>query len=463
MPTILRYARQYRMLPMLGTFALLAGCSSLGIEYTRPDAKLLSSYASSGQAGPAVTADTAWWTAFGDKLLNQLMDEGLAQNLTVLQAMERVEAARATARINGVSYQPSVNVAASLTQSGTISDGSSTSVTSKSASIDASWELDLFGAGKRTRDKQTANIQAAEEVVNGARLTLIGDIASAYVNVRTYQRRLVLARASLETQRATTDVVKKQLEAGSATELALSQAQGQQQNTAAAIPSLESAVQQSINALAVLLGQEPRAVEGRFAATGRIPRAKGEIGKGVPADLLRVRPDIRQAERELAAAVADIGIKEADLYPSLTLSGALSTNGTTGSWNLGPTITLPIFNRDRLKANVDLAQSTAREQYLAYRQTVLGAVRDVENALVAYNREKSRRAALSASVEAYSRASELSKSLYEGGSATYSELLTAQAAQQQAEDALIQSEAAVASDYIALAKALGGGWSLSSK
>ena len=116
-----------------------------------------------------------------------------------------------------------------------------------------------------------------------------------------------------------------------------------------------------------------------------------------------------------------------------------------------------------LKANVDLAQSTAREQYLAYRQTVLGAVRDVEDALVAYNREKSRRAALSASVQAYSRASELSKSLYEGGSATYSELLTAQAAQQSAEDALIQSEAAVASDYIALAKALGGGWSLSAK
>lgn len=448
---------------MLSTFVLLAGCSSLGIQYTHPDTRLLPSYATAGQPGTAVTADTRWWTAFGDKLLNQLMDEGLAQNLTVLQAMERVEAARATARINGVSYQPSLTGTASLTESGTISDGSSTSVTTKSAGFDASWELDLFGAGKRNREKQAADVEAAQEVVNGARLTLIGDIASAYVNVRTYQRRLVLARAALETQRATTDVVKKQLAAGSATELALSQAQGQQQNTAAAIPSLESAVQQSINALAVLLGQEPKAVEGRFAATGRIPRAKGEIGKGVPADLIRVRPDIRQAERELAAAVADIGIKEADLYPSLTLSGALSTNGTTGSWNLGPTITLPLFNRDQLKANVDLAQSTAREQYLAYRQTVLGAVRDVEDALVAYNREKSRRAALSASVEAYTRASELSKSLYEGGSATYSELLTAQAAQQSAEDALIQSESAVASDYIALAKALGGGWSLSAK
>ena len=458
-----RLAPRYRTIPMLSTFVLLAGCSSLGIQYTRPDTRLLSSYATAGQPGTAVTAETRWWTAFGDKLLNQLVDDGLAQNLTVLQAMERVEAARATARINGVSYQPSLTGSASLTESGTISDGSSTSVTSKSAGIDASWELDLFGAGKRNREKQAANVEAAQEVVNGARLTLIGDIASAYVNVRTYQRRLVLAHAALETQRATTDVVRKQLDAGSATELALSQAQGQQQNTAAAIPSLESAVQQSINALAVLLGQEPKAVEGRFAATGRIPRAKGEIGKGVPADLIRVRPDIRQAERELASAVADIGIKEADLYPSLTLSGALSTNGTTGSWNLGPTITLPLFNRDQLQANVDLAQSTAREQYLAYRQTVLGAVRDVEDALVAYNREKSRRAALSASVEAYTRASELSKSLYEGGSATYSELLTAQAAQQSAEDALIQSEAAVASDYVALAKALGGGWSLSAK
>jgi len=453
----------YSGLPRLAsagaTIVLLAGCSSLGLDYSRPEMRLSSSYVSATPAGSTVKADTAWWTAFGDKQLDALVEAGLSQNLTVLQAIERVEEARATARINGVSFQPAVNGSASASVSGnTAVDGITTA---RSAAIDASWELDLFGAGKRNREAQIANVEAAEEAVNGARLTLIGDIVSAYVNIRTYQRRLALAKASLETQTATTDVVRKQVAAGAATELALSQSIGQQQSTAAGIPSLEAALQQSINALAVLLGQEPVEIQSQFRKSGNIPRAAGNIGKGVPADLLRSRPDIRQSERELASAVADIGIKEADLYPSLTLSGALSVNAAAGAWSLAPSLTLPIFNRDRLTANVDLAKSAARGAYLGYRETVLGAVRDVEDALVAYSREKSRRTSLAASVAAYSKAAELSKQLYEGGSATYSELLNAQSAQQSAENALAQSDAQLALDYIGLAKALGGGWQLS--
>jgi multidrug efflux system outer membrane protein len=457
-PSSLRIPGLVRMLPAGATFVLLAGCSSLGMNYAQPEVRLGSSYVTTAPAGSTITASTQWWTAFGDKQLNSLIEAGLAQNLTVMQAIERVTAARATARINGVSYQPSLN--GSLSGSAAGSTATDVITTGRSASLDASWELDLFGAGKRSREAQVANVQAAEEAVNGARLTLIGDIASAYVNIRTYQRRLSLARASLGTQTATTDVVRKQVEAGAATELALSQSVGQQENTAAGIPSLEAALQQQINALAVLLGQEPSQMQAHFAKSGSIPRARGEIGKGVPADLIRLRPDIRQAERELASAVADVGVKEADLYPSLTLAGSLSANASAGTWNLGPTLSLPIFNRDRLTANVDLAESTARGEYLGYRETVLGAVRDVEDALVAYSRERSRRASLAASVAAYTRAAELSKTLYEGGSATYSELLSAQSAQQSAENSLAQSDAQLALNYIGLAKALGGGWQL---
>lgn len=452
-------------LSRLGTacaaIVLLAGCSSLGIDYAKPEMRLTSAYVSASPAGSTVTADTAWWTAFGDKQLNSLVELGLAQNLSVLQAIERVTAARATAQVSGVSYQPSVNGTAAGSVSG--STANDTITASRSASVSASWELDLFGAGKRNREAQVANVQAAEEAVNGARLSLIGEVASAYVNVRTYQRRLSLAKASLETQTATTDIVRKQVAVGTATELALSQSVGQQQSTAAGIPSLEAALQQSINALALLVGKEPTEIQAMFKKSGSIPRARGDIGKGVPADLMRSRPDIRQAERELASAVADIGVKEADLYPSLTLAGALSVNGTAGSWNLGPSLSLPIFNRDRLTGSVDLAKSTARSSYLSYQATVLGAVRDVENALVAYSREKSRRASLAASVAAYSRAEELSRALYEGGSATYSELLSAQSALQSAQNALAQSDAQLALDYIALAKAFGGGWQLAAK
>ena len=447
-----------RLVPACATIVVLAGCSSLGLDYSKPELRLSSSYVGASTAGSTVAPDTAWWTQFGDKQLNNLVALGLAQNLTVLQAIERVEAARATAQINGVSYHPSINGSVSGSASG--STATDVISTSRSASIDASWEIDLFGAGKRNREAQVANVQTAEEAANGARLSLIGEVAGTYVNVRAYQRRLALAKASLDTQTATTEVVRKQVAAGAATELALSQSVGQQQSTAAGIPSLEASLQQSINALALLVGREPKEIQAMFDAGKRIPRAKGDIGKGVSADLLRSRPDIRQAERKLASAVADIGVKEADLYPSLTLTGALSTNGVTGTWNLGPTLSLPIFNRDRLTASVDLAKSAARSEYLAYRETVLTAVRDVEDALVAYSREKSRRASLAASVAAYSKAVELSNELYKGGSATYSELLSAQAAQQSAENALAQSDAQLALDYIALAKAFGGGWRL---
>ena len=437
---------------------LLAGCSSLGLDYSRPEMRLSSSYVSAAPAGSTVKADTTWWTAFGDKQLNAFIEAGLGQNLTVLQAIERVAQARATARINGVSFQPSVNGSASASFLGNSQVEGVT--TTRSPAIDSSWEIDLFGAGKRSREAQLANVEAAEEAVNGARLTLIGDIASAYVNIRAYQRRLVLAKASLTTQTATTDIVRKQVEAGAATELALSQSLGQQENSAAGIPSLEASLQQSINALAVLLGREPSEIQAQFRKSGPIPRASGSIGRGVPADLLRSRPDIRQSERELASAVADIGVKEADLYPSLTLSGSLSASATTNAWSLAPSLTLPIFNRDRLTGNVDLAKSTAKGAYFSYRQTVLDAIREVEDALVAYSREKSRRTSLAASVAAYLKAAELSRGLYEAGSATYSELLSAQSAQQSAENALAQSDAQLALDYIGLAKALGGGWQL---
>ena len=445
--------------PLFGTsvVVLLAGCSTLGLDYTPPQANLTASYAQPSGKGETVTAQTAWWTALGDKTLNGLIEQGLAQNLTVAQALERVEAARATARINGVSYDPSVNASASSSTSGTFISGSD-AVTTRSASLDASWEFDFFGTAKRNREVQKANIQSATESANAAKLTLIGDIARTYVDVRSYQRRLALAKASLKTQRQTTDMVQRKFEAGTSTALAVAQSEGQSQSTAASIPTLEVALQQSMNALAVLIGQQPAELAGGLGTSGAIPRAKTAISSGIPADLLRNRPDIRQAERDLAAAVEKIGISEAELYPSLTLAGALSMSGSIGAWNLGPTLSIPVFNRDKLVANVDLAKSTARSAYLAYRAAVLDAVKDVEDASVAYTREKTRRSALAEAVASYTKAEELSKSLYEAGSADYSEVLNAQGSLQSAQDSLAQSEATLAAAYITLAKALGGGW-----
>jgi len=447
--------------PLVSTslVVLLAGCSTLGMDYAQPQITLSSAYAQKGSAGPAVTAETRWWGAFGDKMLDSLIEEGLAQNLTVLQALEKIETARASARVNGVAYDPSVNGSISASASG-VFDNAGSVTHSRSASIDASWEVDFFGKASRNKAVQRANIDAAVEGANEARLTLIGDIARTYVNIRTYQRRLVLAKASLHTQQETTGVVQKRYEAGASTALAVAQSQGQSQTTAASIPSLEVALQQSINALAVLLGKEPAALKGRLGGTGPIPTVKKGIGAGIPADLLRNRPDVREAERSLAAAVAQIGISEAALYPSLSLGGTLSTTGDVSSWSFLPTISLPIFNRDKLTGSVDLSKSNAKSAYLSYRATVLSAVQDVEDALVAYSKERTRRQALAAAVASYAKAQELSQSLYKAGSADYSDVLTSQASLQSAQDALAQSDATLATAYVTLAKALGGGWAV---
>lgn len=439
-----------------GILVLLAGCSSLGVDYTSPQSGLTPSFAARGTSGPAISSDTQWWLALNDKVLNGLIEQGLAQNLTVAQALEAIEAARATARINGVAYDPSVNLRVSSAASGTTA--ATSMATTRYAGIDASWEVDFFGTAKRNKAMQQANVDAAVQGANEARLTLIGDISRTYVDIRSYQRRLTLARAALKTQQETTGIVGKQFEAGTSNALAVARSQGQSQTTKASIPAIEVALQQSINALAVLLGQEPGAIQDKLASSGAIPRVRAAIGVGIPADLLRNRPDIRQAERALAAAVENIGISEAALYPSLSLSGSLSTTGTIGNWSLGPTLNIPIFNRDKLIGSVDLASSKARSAYLAYRTAVLAAEQDVEDAIVAYTKERTRRSALAEAVASYIKAEELSRSLYAAGSTDYGELLDAQTSLQSAQDSLAQSDAKLATAYIALAKALGGGW-----
>jgi multidrug efflux system outer membrane protein len=263
----------------------------------------------------------------------------------------------------------------------------------------------------------------------------------------------------------TEELTRLQLEVGAGTSLDVLQASGDVSSTAANIPSLEISLAESIHALSVLIGQEPSALGGLFESSASVPRLSASISPGIPADLVRNRPDIRSAERALAAATARIGVAEADLYPSFSLTGtltALASTTASTSWSFAPGINLPIFNAGARKAAVNLAESSVREQYLAYRQAVLSAMEDVENALVAYGKQGERRAHLSQSVARYSEAVELLRTSYEDGNASLLELLTAQSSLYSAEDALVQANAALATQYVALCKALGGGWDIAS-
>lgn len=438
----------------------LTGCTTLGQSYVAPTINQTARYANGGAHGSkTVTAEVQWWRSFNDPVLNTLVERGLAQNLTVAQAVERVVAARQSAIAAGLNNLPSGSAVAQSTASGTTTTVNREVANNLTTSFN--WEIDLFGKLAREREAALATLDASVEATNGARLSLIGEIARTYVQARGFQDRLHIARSTLQAQNRTLDVTQQQKEAGVTSALDLAQLRGDVSTTAAAIPALEISLSESIHRLAVLLGQAPSALESTFTNGAQIPRTAAKVSAGIPADLLRDRPDIRQAERELAAATADIGVAEADLYPSLSLGGSF-TLASIATWSLGPSLSVPVFNRGQLKATVRLEESQARQSYLAYQQTVLVAVEEVENALVGFSKQQTRRSQLASSYTSYSQATELAEERYTVGETTLLTLLTAQRSLYSARDSLAQSSVDVALQYIALSLALGGGWAITS-
>ena len=444
----------------IGPVLFLAGCVTVGPDYSRPDLGLSSFFGASHARSKSVTPTVRWWAGFGDLVLSRLIETGLAQNLTVQEAVERVIQARFTAQATGASGLPSVTGSISDTIAGA---GSSSSTNTFTSGFDASWEIDSFGGMARNREATKASLEAAIEDTNAARLTLIGEIAEAYVDIRGYQARIEIARQTLAAQKATLSLTVVQQQGGTGSGLATVQAAAATNSTAADIPTLEMSLQQSSHKLGVLLGQEPQSLAALLKAGAGIPVARANVAAGVPADLVRDRPDVREAERNLAAATANIGVAEADLYPSITLSGSVSaavTSATVTSWSFGPSINIPIFNGGKLRAEVSLEQSKAREQYLTYRGAVLSAMQDVEDALVGLKQEQIRHSELAKSVVNYGKALDLAKQQYGSGSTSFSDVLTAQKSLYSAQDAVAASSVNLATDYIALCKALGGGWDL---
>ncbi|WP_104668824.1 efflux transporter outer membrane subunit [Ensifer adhaerens] len=451
----------------LGAVCLLGGCAAVGPDYTTPKLALVTGYAEAASKGSRVVPETRWWEGLNDPLLNRLIAEGQISNLTVAQASQRVREAEADARATGAEGSPDID--GSVLSEATKTGGQSLSTTA-TGELASGWEIDLFGKYRRSRESARATVQAAREDLSAARLTLLGDIATAYVEARGYQNRLDVARRALAGKREAVSVVQAQLQAGGATNLDVSQAVGGAASTEANIPALETSLHASLNRLATLLDRPVATIRAEIAKGRGVPLPRQGISAGLPADLLRNRPDIRRAERNLAAAVADIGVREADLYPSLSLSGSitisaervagLATDG--GGWALGPSLSVPVFDSGRRKALVDVERSQAREQYLAYRETVASAVEEVENALVSYSRERQRQVALRRSVVAYRQAVAQSSELYKSGAADFLDLLDAQDDLYSAEDKLVQSEVAIATTHITICETLGGGWAVTS-
>lgn len=449
---------------------LLSACS-VGPDYERPDINMPGRWKNTSSVTPPSVPQLAyWWKRLGDPELDRLINMAISSNLDVRTAKAQVREARASYKQATASLFPSLDGSAAGTRSKTVSTAANSNgvfTTLWNGGFDAAWELDIFGANRRSREAAKYGLDAAEEEMRATMLTLIGDIATNYVEARGFQQRLQLAQSTAKSQFDSAGLIRKRFEAGSASGLDLANAEGEASSTEATIPTLKTALASSIHRLSVLTGQEPTALSGRMQKTGRIPVPKLPIPTGVPANILLSRPDVRLAERQLAQSTANIGVATAARYPSVSLTGAIATSaadfGDLGknssiSWNFGPTLSVPIFNAGKLAAGEEIARAQRDQSFLAYQSSVLTALEDVENALVGFSQERRRLASQSRSAEKFEEAAKLSRSLYQTGAVSFLDVLDAERSSFSAQDAQIQSRVLLTTYYISLQKALGGGW-----
>ncbi|OJY79001.1 MULTISPECIES: efflux transporter outer membrane subunit [unclassified Rhizobium] len=451
---------------------VLAGCVS-GPDHKPPEMPLPAKFSEGGLKANGDVAGSQWWTAFSDSKLNAFAAQGLAQNLNIQQSLERINQAEAAVVTAGAGGLPSLTLSGDHTtsgQKGSLRTQTETkNATSGSASV--SWLLDLWGQYRRAREGANASLDAAYSSVDVARLTYLQDLANSYVNARYYQALISIAQENLKSRRDTLSLTKFQLEAGAASRLDVVQAEGLVNQTLALVPGYEISYRQQVHHIATLLNVPSATIIAQMQGGGSQPVFRGNVTTGVPADLIRNRPDIRVAERTLAASTAQIGVAEAKLYPSITLSGSISpsyvsthaANGGLTSWSFGPSLNLPIFDGGALRAGVKSAESASREQYIVWKQTVASAVEQVENGLSAVSRDAQTVAAQRAQVKSYQLALQLSTASYKDGASSLLDVLDAQRNVTAAQQSLVQAIQLSAIDYISLNVAIGAGYVPASK
>ena len=464
----------------------VVGCM-VGPDYRPPAMKLPAHWDGNDQqikqaANQEDKTDLAtWWQSFDDPLLNAVIAEALSSNLDEKIALARIREERAYVVISRAGLYPSIDTSGSYTRqrySANTPFGFFPQLLPRDENIyeagfDANWELDVFGGIRRGVEASKADLAASIENARDVRVTLLAETARDYVAVRALERRLQIARANLRDQSDSLKLAQARFEQGFAPELDVFQARSLLETTQAQVPELESELAQTVHRIGVLLGREPDALQAELSDMAPIPGIADpdaiavRIPAGLPSDLLRRRPDIRAAEREIAAATARVGVATADLFPKFSITGTAALEsisagdfffGTSRMWQVGPTMTWPIFEGGRIRANIEVHNAQEEQALLSYRKTVLIALAEVEDALVAYAKERTRHQALAASAEDFKRSQLLALDRYEEGYDTYLDVLEAQRSLYAAQDSLAQSDQQIIDDLIAIYKALGGGW-----
>jgi NodT family efflux transporter outer membrane factor (OMF) lipoprotein len=428
------------------------------------------------QTAAGVTSEPAdlklWWKQFHDAELDSLVDRAIRNNIDLRVAASRVVEARAIERAQRSTLLPGLSLAGAFNRIRGV-DGTGRPLLANletntvQTGLDASWEADLFGGNRKAVSAAVADSRSAEESRRDVLVTVTGEVARAYAELRGLDRRIAIDQETIRTQAETLRLTQVRAEAGLATELDVARQAALLSSTEAVEPALASARVATVNRLALLLGLQPSALTDELEKPGELPTTPAVVSTGLPSELLSRRPDIRRAQSEVVAASARLGAARSDLFPKFTITG-LSGRQATGFGGLtlgggnffavGPAIQLPIFTGGRIRANIAASDARVNESRARYEGTLLTAVEEVENALAAYGREQERRDKLAAAADASRTAVDLARELYSRGLADFLSVLDAQRAQYADEDALAQSQTAIVTDLVALYKSLGGGW-----
>lgn len=464
------FVRKFSLSFLAGAL-LLSGCA-VGPDYVAPEIATPATFSATNASLAADPVEIQWWRLFDDPELQSLIDRAIVENKDVKIAQARLEESREMLSEARFNYYPTIRSSGDYeyskinTPQTSRFPGGNFQGEAYRVGFDATWELDIFGRVRRANEQREASLEATEAVLRDVVVSMIAEVGSTYLQLRGDQERLAVARRNAENQRQTEKLTNDLLKGGKVTELDTSLATSQLNTTLAAIPPLEAMVQYGIFRLSVLLGRQPRELEAELLTPSGMPKYPGVIAIGNPQSLLQRRPDIRAAERRLAAATAQVGVATADLYPRVTFVGSFGFNASSprdfGSqsenYSFGPGFTWAAFDLGRVRAVLRAADANAEATLAEFESTVLRALEETERAFTRFDAARRTRDYLSASAKASTKAAELANLRYRDGITDFITVLEAERGMLLAEDRLAQSNTEAATALIALYKSLGGGW-----
>ena len=439
---------------------------------------------SEAQGNDAATAQSLlpWWTAFHDKELDSLVQRALRSNLDIQLAQTRLREVRAQLRVTAASFSPSLNASASyarerdsthapapvlLDKNNRIESTAGGSDNLFQAGFDASWELDVFGGQRRAIEAARADSEVSKYERDAVVLTLLAEVSRHYIELRGNQRQLSIAADAMAAHKELLKLIRARQTGGLTSSIEVARTESALKRFALDIGPLDIQSKNAEHRLSVLLGLWPGALHDELKTSGAIPVSNTDFSLGLPSDLMRQRPDIQRAERQLDAASARLGMANADMYPRFSLGGAAGLASVSaldffsaGSllWKIGPSISWPIFRRGQIAATIEVRDAQQQGAFIAYRKAILYGLEEVENASSAYSQEKIRREQLANALSSFQQSVELSRARYQGGLADFRDVIEAEIYVFQAQSELAKSDTAIALALVALHKALGGGW-----